>query len=161
MAIKANADIYSKNIAVAAEIEELKPFEEKIRNHGKAGVVVQTTQMLNSLNTVVDYLNTIAKEVLVHNTICKSTSMRQNEAKELAKESDLIVVVGSKKSANTTHLAEILKDVTKTIHIENDTELNAYKDVFNNVNSIAITAGASTPQLIIDKVIEKIEKERK
>ena len=83
--------------------------------------------------------------------------MRQKEAKELAKESDLMIVVGSKKSANTTHLAEILKDCTKTIHIENDEELN--KDLLIGVDSIGITAGASTPQKIIDKVINVIKKE--
>ena len=68
-----------------------------------------------------------------------------------------MVVVGSKKSANTTHLAEILKDFTTTIHIENDTELKEYRNLFNNAKNIGITAGASTPQDIIDKVIETIK----
>jgi len=155
MAIKANADLYSSNVVVATTIEELEPYAEKIKSHKKVGVVVQTTQMVSSLNLVVNYLNTIAKEVLIHNTICQSTAMRQKEAKELAKESDLMVVVGSKKSANTTHLAEILKDCTKTIHIENDSELD--ENLFTNVQNIGITAGASTPQIIIDKVINKIK----
>lgn len=155
MAIKANADLYSKNVVVATTIEELEPFADKIKSHKKAGVVVQTTQMVASLNLIVNYLNTIAKEVLIHNTICQSTAMRQKEAKELASESDLMVVVGSKKSANTTHLAEILKNCTKTIHIENDSELN--EDLLKEVNNIGITAGASTPQVVIDKVINKIK----
>lgn len=156
MAIKANADLYSKNVVVATTIEELEPYAEKIKSHKKAGVVVQTTQMVSSLNLVVNYLNTLAKEVLIHNTICQSTAMRQKEAKELASESDLMVVVGSKKSANTTHLAEILKNCTKTVHIENDSELS--EDLFKGVNNIGITAGASTPQVVIDKVITKIKK---
>ena len=84
--------------------------------------------------------------------------MRQSEAKELAKENDLVIVVGSKKSANTTHLAEILKDITRTIHIENDTELDNYKDIIAKSEKIGITAGASTPQNIIENVIKKIEK---
>ena len=67
-----------------------------------------------------------------------------------------MVVVGSKKSANTTHLAEILKDITQTIHIENDAELNDYVDLIKNSARISITAGASTPQDIIKKVEEKI-----
>ena len=156
MAIKANADLYSKNVVVATTIEELEPYSDKIKSHKKVGVVVQTTQMVSSLNLVVNYLNTIAKEVLIHNTICQSTAMRQKEAKELASESDLMVVVGSKKSANTTHLAEILKSCTKTIHIENDSELE--EDLFKNFNNIGITAGASTPQVVIDNVINKIKK---
>ena len=155
MAIKANADLYSSNVVVATTIEELEPYKEQIKSHKKVGVVVQTTQMVSSLNLVVNYLNTIAKEVLIHNTICQSTAMRQKEAKELAAESDLMVVVGSKKSANTTHLAEILKNCTKTVHIENDTELA--ESLFTNVQNIGITAGASTPQAVIDKVINKIK----
>ena len=154
IAIKANADLYSSNVVVATTIEELAPYEAQIKSHKKVGVVVQTTQMVSSLNLVVNYLNTIAKEVLIYNTICQSTAMRQKEAKELAKESDLMIVVGSKKSANTSHLAEILKDCTKTIHIENDKELN--KELLKGVETVGITAGASTPQSIIDKVIERI-----
>ena len=157
IAIKANADLYSNKVVVATSIEELEPYSAQIKSHRKVGVVVQTTQMVSSLNLVVNYLNTIAKEVLIYNTICQSTAMRQKEAKELAKETDVMIVVGSKKSANTTHLAEILKDYTKTIHIENDTEL--YKEILNGVKSIGITAGASTPQKIIDKVIEKISEQ--
>ena len=82
--------------------------------------------------------------------------MRQSEAKELAKESDLVIVVGSKKSANTTHLAEILKDITKTIHIENDDELDLYKDLIEKSKNISITAGASTPQNVIERVEKRI-----
>lgn len=155
MAIKANADLYSDKVVVATTIEELAPYEAAIKSHRKVGVVVQTTQMVSSLNLIVNYLNTIAKEVLIYNTICQSTAMRQKEAKELAKESDLMIVVGSRKSANTSHLAEILKDYTKTIHIENDTELKS--EILEGVRSIGITAGASTPQSIIDKVILKIK----
>ena len=155
MAIKANADLFSDKVVIATTAEELEPYADKIKSHKKVGVVVQTTQMVSSLNLVVNYLNTIAKEVLIHNTICRSTAMRQKEAKELASESDLMIVVGSKKSANTTHLAEILKGCTKTIHIENDSELET--DLFKGINNIGITAGASTPQIIIDKVINKIK----
>ena len=155
MAIKANADLYSDKVVVATSIEELSPYATQIKSHRKVGVVVQTTQMVSSLNLVVNYLNTLAKEVLIYNTICQSTAMRQKEAKELAKESDLMIVVGSRKSANTSHLAEILKDCTKTIHIENDTELD--KNDLEGVEAIGITAGASTPQKIIDKVIDRIK----
>ena len=157
MAIKANADLYTEKVAVATEVNELKPYEAMIKSHKRVGVVVQTTQMLSTLNDIVTYLNSIAKEILIHNTICKSTALRQSEAKDLAKESDLMIVVGSKKSANTTHLAEILKDYTKTIHIENDSELKNYSDEISKAKNIGITAGASTPQLIIDKVIAKIK----
>lgn len=157
IAIKANAKLWSDKVVVATEIEQLKSFEKEIKSHKKVGVVVQTTQRITTLNKIVEYLTSIAKEIHIANTICQSTSMRQSEAKELAKESDLVIVVGSKKSANTTHLAEILKDITKTIHIENDTELDNYKELIEKAQKIGITAGASTPQNIIEKVIKKLE----
>ena len=155
VAIKANAELWSKNVVVASSPEKLKPYEDKIKKHKKVGVVVQTTQIVENLTKIVNYLITISKELRIKNTICSSTTMRQREARALAQENDLIIVVGSKKSANTTHLAEILKDCTKTIHIENDTELD--KNDLEGVKSIGITAGASTPQKIIDKVIDRIK----
>ena len=157
IAIKANAEQYSDKVIVATTINEIQPFEAEIKSHKKVGVVVQTTQMLSTLNEMVAHLNSIAKEILVYNTICQSTAMRQAEAKEMAKTSDLMVVVGSKKSANTTHLAEILKDITKTIHIENDTELEEIEDIIKSSKEIGITAGASTPQNIINKVIDRLK----
>ena len=156
VAIRANAELWSENVAVASSPEQLKDYEAKIKAHKHVGVVVQTTQRVTTLNSVVEYLTSISEEVRVENTICKSTSMRQTEAKELAKESDLVIVVGSKKSANTTHLAEILKDITETIHIENADELDNYKSLIEKSKNISITAGASTPQDVIDEVVRKI-----
>lgn len=157
IAIKANAELWSKNVVVATSVEQLKDYEQRIKNHKRVGVVVQTTQRLTTLNSIVEYLTSISKELHIANTICASTTMRQAEARELAQESDLMIVVGSKKSANTTHLAEILKDITNTIHIENDEELEFFKTVIDNANRISITAGASTPQDIIEKVINRLE----
>lgn len=161
IAIKANAEQYSKNIIVATTIDEILPYEETLKKHKKVGVVVQTTQMLETLNNVITYLNSISQEVLVYNTICQSTAMRQAEAKKMAENSDLMIVVGSKKSANTTHLAKILKDITKTIHIENDSELSSYENIISNVKEIGITAGASTPENVIKNVVNKLKKKGK
>lgn len=159
IAIRANAELWSDNVVVAASVEQLEEFEARIKNHKRVGVVVQTTQRISTLNSIVEYLTSIAKEIHIANTICQSTSMRQKEARELAGESDLVIVAGSKKSANTTHLAEILKDITQTIHIEKDDELDNYKDLIEKAESIAVTAGASTPQNIIENVINKLRKE--
>ncbi len=157
IAIKANALQYSQKVIVATTPEQIKPYEKELKEHKKIGVVVQTTQMISTLNDIVKFLTPLSKELLIANTICQSTSMRQSEAKELAKNSDLMIVVGSKKSANTTHLAEVLKDITKTIHIETEKELESFEDLIESSQKISITAGASTPQNIIDKVIKHIE----
>ena len=159
IAIRANAELWSDNVVVAASVEQLKEFEARIKNHKRVGVVVQTTQRISTLNSIVEYLTSIAKEIHIANTICQSTSMRQKEARELAGESDLVIVAGSKKSANTTHLAEILKDITKTIHIEKDDELDNYRNLIEQADRISVTAGASTPQNIIENVVNKLRKE--
>ena len=155
--IKANALRWSDKVIVASSVEQLKQYEKELKAHKSVGVVVQTTQMLRTLNPIVEYLTSISKELHIANTICQSTAMRQAEAKELAKESDLMIVVGSKKSANTSHLAEILKNITNTIHIENDSELVNYKDLIDKSEKISVTAGASTPQNVIEKVIKTLE----
>lgn len=157
VAIKASAQLFGSDIFVASEVSQLKEIEQKIKDHKKVGIVVQTTQRITTLNPIVEYLTSISKELTIANTICSSTNLRQNEAKELASEADLMIVVGSKKSANTTHLAEILKGITKTIHIEDDKELVNYENVVHDAKNIAITAGASTPENIIKNVINKLK----
>ena len=157
VAINANARIYSENVFVVQDLESLKELTDKIKAHKRVGVVIQTTQKIELLEEIIAYLLPISSELKVFNTICKSTTMRQ-QAKELAKTSDLMVVVGGKNSANTTHLAEILKDITSTIHIETADDLDEFKNLIENAENIGVTAGASTPENIIKNVIEKIEK---
>lgn len=157
VAIKANALQFSDKVIVADSKFALEPYIKELKTHKKIGIVVQTTQMISTLNEIVNFLTPLAKELLIANTICGSTSARQTEAKTLAKESDLMVVAGSKKSANTTHLAEILSNITKTIHIETADELNQYKDIIQHSEKISVTAGASTPPNIIEDVMNKLQ----
>lgn len=146
------------NIYVAKNIEALRKIEDKIKTKTKVGVVLQTTQTEEFLFEVIDYLTSICKVLNIQNTICPSTGLRQKEAKELAKVSDLMVVVGSKKSANTSHLAELLEKITTTIHIETDDELENYEEIIKKSYNIGVTAGASTPDTLIQNVMIKLEK---
>ncbi len=156
VAIRANAQKHGDKIIVAPDLKTLKENEDKIKEHKRIGVVVQTTQRIEILKEIVNYLTPISNEIKIFNTICASTSLRQKEAKDLAKESDLMIVVGSKKSANTTHLAEILTGITTTIHIETDDELSLYSGLIEKSMNISVTAGASTPDDVIQKVMEKL-----
>ena len=158
IAINANAKMFSDKVYVIENIDELKNLLEVIKQNKKIGVVIQTTQKIDFLNEVVSFLLPITNELKVFNTICNSTARRQQEAQELAKTSDLMVVVGSKKSANTTHLAEIVSKFTKTIHIENKDELIQYKNFIEQAQNIGVTAGASTPENVINDVVNQIEK---
>lgn len=156
MAIYANAKQFGENISIINSAEQLRNIEENLKSNKKVGVVVQTTQRLSTLNEIITALTPLVKELFIANTICPSTSKRQYEAHELAQKSDLMVVVGSKKSANTTHLAEILTKITDTVHIEDESELDF--NIINKYEKIGITAGASTPDNIIHNVVEKLQR---
>lgn len=158
IAIKANAEMFSEKVFVVPDMASLEKLTNEIKTAKKIGVVIQTTQKLELLQSVVNHLIPLASELKVFNTICKSTAKRQQEAKELAKTSDLMIVVGGKNSANTTHLAEILNEITKTIHIETDEDLSEYEAIIQNSKNIGVTAGASTPENIIKSVLDKLNK---
>ena len=159
-AIFANAKSWSDNVAIIHNIEQIEPIKEDLKKHKKVGVVVQTTQRISTLNDITSALTMYSKELLIYNTICQSTAMRQEEAIQLSENSDLMIVAGSKNSANTTHLAEILQNKVKTIHIENVNDLEFYKNLIADADEIGVTAGASTPQSIIDNVIKYIKEDK-
>ena len=93
-------------------------------------------------------------EMLVYNTICNATNIRQASTLKLAKNSDLMIVVGGRNSSNTKMLAKISEKYIKTYHIETSEEIR--EDWFNNGMKIGLTAGASTPDWIIVEVYNKI-----
>lgn len=155
--IKAHADMSSEIGAVV--VSNAMQAQEFVDNHSsiaKVGIVIQTTQKTSTFKEILPIIAQKAKELKVFNTICSATSKRQHEAKELAKRVHLMVVVGSKSSANTTHLAEILSQITETIHIETSEELYLHKDLLSKADKIAVTAGASTPKYVINKIINEI-----
>lgn len=140
----------------AIAIGELKDLE-KLKNKTKIGIVVQTTQTYDFLNLIVSALLNGTKECRIFNTICSATMIRQRATRELARKVKLMLVVGSKQSANTTRLSDICEEEgTTTYHIETPDEIK--EEWFNGLTEIGVTAGASTPDWIIKPVIEKCEK---
>lgn len=156
-AIKANALQCTDKVVVSDSVNKLSKIENELKEYNKIGVVVQTTQTLSTLKPIIDYLETLTDNLLVMNTICPSTSKRQNEVEELAANNDLIIIVGSKNSANTTHLADIARKVTNTIHIESADELKKYSEIIDKSLKIGVSAGASTPQNIISDVVTELK----
>ena len=123
----------------------------------KVGVVVQTTARRALLAEVVEALLGVAEEVRVINTICEATSGHQAAAERLAREADVMIVIGGRISANTTRLAEISAACCpRTHHVEGADELRA--EWFSGAGLIGITAGASTPASQIEAVRTKIER---
>lgn len=157
IAIKAHADLYSENEAIViSSKEKAYKFLSEIKTSEKIGVVTQTTQLIENFKDILSVIAEHSKELKVYNTICSATFKRQQSAKELAGEVELMIVVGSKSSANTRHLAEILKPVKETVLIETSEELENYKKNIEKAQKIGVTAGASTPEYVIQEVIKKI-----
>lgn len=137
-------------------INKVSEITEKLKDvpRRRVGVVSQTTQMEENFFEMVKELSKVAKELKVFNTICPATYFRQNSVLELTGKVDFMVVIGGKNSANTTHLAEICRaEGTETIHIETYKELLGC-EALEKANIVGVTAGASTPDWLIQEVLE-------
>ena len=131
---------------------DLKGFRRK----KKIGLILQTTQTMEKFRSILDIVIEKADRVLIENTICNTTSIRQASTEAIAKKTDMMVVVGGKNSANTTHLAEIAKNTGKrTFHIENFKEIK--KEWFEDARVVGISGGASTPMKDIEDVAKMLE----
>ena len=118
-------------------------------------VVSQTTANLESFDKIVQKLKTKINNLTVKNTICFATKERQISAIDLAREVDCMVVIGGKHSSNTQKLVNICKDLVPTFSIETKEELE--KEKFTGFKVAGVTAGASTPDWIIEEVINYLK----
>ncbi len=124
--------------------------------NSRVGIVVQTTQPVEALKKLLDKVIKTVKEVKVYNTICNSTALRLRETEDMTRKVDLMLVVGGKNSANTKQLVTLCNDsMVKTYHIETAGDL--FPEWFDGVGKVGITAGASTPDWIINDIVKKIE----
>ena len=137
-------------VSTMEELEALPRFDQAV-------VVAQTTQNTSFFEQVRQTLSSTAPHYKVFNTICGSTDRRQAEVRQIAATHDAVVVVGGKQSGNTRRLAQIAGETgKKSFHIEDIDELDMAR--LKGVDSVAITAGASTPNWIIRKAFQTIER---
>lgn len=130
---------------------------EKLSISKDFSVIAQTTFNAETYEKICDIFNKRYPNCTIYHSICRATEERQNEAMRLANECDALVVVGGKHSANTCRLAEIGRIAGKpTFHIETAEELNP--DEISGFNTVAVTAGASTPGWLTQTVIDKLIK---
>jgi 4-hydroxy-3-methylbut-2-enyl diphosphate reductase len=137
---------------IVLEPEELEGLPLK----GKVAVVSQTTKKPEDFAKIVTALMKTRKEVRVFNTICNATFENQDAASELAKNADVMIIIGGKHSSNTKQLHSISERYCKDSYlIENEKELEA--SWFEGKDLCGISAGASTPKWIVQNVIGKIK----
>ncbi|NLM73593.1 MAG: bifunctional 4-hydroxy-3-methylbut-2-enyl diphosphate reductase/30S ribosomal protein S1 [Clostridiaceae bacterium] len=128
-----------------SQVEELSPGNNKV------AVVAQTTSKGAKYDKICELLKKKFAFVLKFDTICSATVRRQTEAHELSRKVDAMIVIGGRNSSNTQKLYQICKEnCSETYLVENKDELPLFK---KNVNTIGITAGASTPESVIKEVI--------
>jgi (E)-4-hydroxy-3-methyl-but-2-enyl pyrophosphate reductase len=129
---------------------------ESIPNDREVCVVAQTTQEAHVFDCVVDRLKERGCQLHVHNTICDSTRKRQAEVSQLARRADMIVVVGGKGSGNTRRLVQVAEaQGARTLHVETEEEIP--ESALETARIVGVTAGASTPNWQIRRVIDKIK----
>lgn len=122
----------------------------------KVAVVSQTTRKVEKFMQIVNYLMLKTKEVRVFNTICNATLENQEAVKELAQKADVMIIIGGKNSSNTKQLYLISKNFCEDSYlIESENELKS--EWFNGKTHCGVSAGASTPDWIIQNVIKKIK----
>jgi len=142
-----------KNSIIISNVDEAR----SLRKMKRAGVVSQSTQMIENVQNIINVLMEKVYDLRFVNTICFPTRRNHEQIKELAGICDLMIVIGSFTSANSKRLTKLSLARNKNsyqVMNENDIDIKW----FNNIESVGISAGASTPDKIIQQVIHKIQK---
>ncbi|MFY9402123.1 MAG: 4-hydroxy-3-methylbut-2-enyl diphosphate reductase [Candidatus Omnitrophota bacterium] len=130
------------------------PFK-KIKKIKKGCVVVQSTQKIKNTLEIVSVLKKHIPDLKFFNTICKPTRIKQAEIENMPNQNDCMIIIGSKKSANTKRLYQISKSLNKkSWQVNSKEEINP--SWFRNAKKVGITAGASTPKETINEVVKQI-----
>ncbi|SMC57238.1 bifunctional 4-hydroxy-3-methylbut-2-enyl diphosphate reductase/30S ribosomal protein S1 [Sporomusa malonica] len=139
-----------------AQVVETPAEAEALPYYPRIGVVAQTTFAAKEFEAIVTVVKTKCEELKIERTICTATDLRQQAAIDLAKKVDIIIIVGGKSSANTARLASVCREAgSLAYHIESANELKP--EWFTGVQVAGITAGASTPDWVIEEVYKKME----
>jgi len=132
------------------DLEKLKLDPSK-----KIIVISQTTQNKEFFDETSDIIKSRYPDVEIENTICLATENRQSEARKMSEDSDVMIIIGSPESANSSRLYEIAKNInSKSYFIERADDIKP--EWFSGASRVGISAGASTPSWIIDEVAERI-----
>ena len=144
-------------VFVFSNLEELERLNlPKISKNG-GFVVAQTTFEAKKWRECVEFLKKVYTNLEIFDTICNATWARQHEAECLARQCDLMIIIGGRHSSNTQKLVTVAGHYTKAVSIETAAELQ--KGWFDGVQKVGVTAGASTPSSIIEEVLSSMSEE--
>jgi len=130
---------------------------EDVKLKEKIALIAQTTRKVEDYLEVANYLIPRHKEVRVFNTICNATFENQEAVRKISKQADIMIIIGGKNSSNTKQLSSIAHDYcADSYHIEDEKDIDPLW--FKDKKFCGISAGASTPDWIIQNVVDFIEK---
>lgn len=139
-------------------IQNLKDIPKNKFSHQKIGIIAQTTQARDMFFEIINKIlrkNPDTKEVRIFNTICLDTARRQEEVKKLASCVDVLLIIGSRLSANTKRLLCIARRINKRVYLVQTQDEPLYKRL-KNAKVVGIISGASTPNGLVKKIVQKI-----
>ena len=146
-----------EQVTVIQTPEDAERFELPEKEQ-KVCIVAQTTFNYNKFQELVEIIKKKGYDISVLDTICNATEERQTEARKIAAESDLMIVIGDKHSSNTQKLYEISKkECANTYYIQTSKDMDYHQ--IQSINNVGITAGASTPNNIIEEVSKNVRNE--
>ena len=144
-------------------IEDFEDIDKNIEiingsSMNKIYIVSQTTFNADKYDKLVDYLKSLTeKDIIIDKTICDATSKRQNETKELSKKVNTMIIVGGRKSSNTKELELIAKEYCNNVLlVQNKDDIQTENIIGEN---IGIMAGASTPNVVVDEIADKLNRQ--
>jgi (E)-4-hydroxy-3-methyl-but-2-enyl pyrophosphate reductase len=142
-------------VIVINSVEALREAKRSHKLLRKVGVIFQTTLALELCNAIVNEMLMMCKEIQIINTICRPVQNRQDDAVGLASKVELMIVVGSRTSANTMELTELCRHYNpNTVHVQNADELPDER--FVSCNLVGIVSGLSTPEDLVEAVRLKV-----
>ena len=145
-------------VGIASQVKDPIVIENpeealNLRKMKKAGIVSQSTQTIENVQDIINILMTKVFDLRFVNTICFPTKRNQNQIKELADLCDVMLIIGSFTSANSKRLSQLSK-----VRNSNSHQITCAKDIhlnwFTNAESVGISAGASTPDNLIEEVVQ-------
>ena len=148
--------VNGEDVTIIESKEEAEEFTVNLDK--KVCIVSQTTFNYNKFQELVEIIAEKEYNIIVLNTICNATEERQTEAREIAKNVDAMIVIGDKNSSNTQKLFEICNtECEKTYYIQTSKDMDY--QLLKSINNVGITAGASTPNNIIEEVSKNVRNE--
>jgi len=139
---------------VVREPEEITP--ELFRGVLRAGVVVQSTFIEADARRVLERIREVVEDVVFHDTICQPTKIRQREVEVHTRTADCVIIIGSRRSANTLHLYQIARAINPRTHLVDSPESVDAVDVPDG-DAVFVASGASTPEDLIFEVVRRLE----